>query len=121
MKHLAVGHNDGCVSIRSVEGIDEADGSEMLRLDNVLGKANQPKEWIEIMRYSPNGDTLAVGSHDNFIYLYSTVPTGKYRFTTKLKGHSSFITGLDWSIDGDWIRSSCGAYELLFFDVHNKK
>jgi hypothetical protein len=28
------------------------------------------KEWIEEIVYSPNSEILAVGSHDNRIYLY---------------------------------------------------
>ena len=70
------------------------------------------------MRYSPDSEKLAVGSHDNFIYLYNT---SNYKPAGKLKGHSSYITALDWSLDGDWIRSSCGAYELLFFNPQTKK
>jgi echinoderm microtubule-associated protein-like 1/2 len=35
----------------------------------------------------------------------------------KLKGHSSFITCIDWSLDEDKLRSVCGAYELLFWNV----
>jgi len=27
---------------------------------------------------------------------------------------------MDWSADSKWIRSVCGAYELLFFDVPGK-
>lgn len=65
-----------------------------------MGTANHPKEWIEIMRYSNDGSMLAVGSHDNFIYIYKTVASGKYKPHGKLVGHSSFITGLDWSVDG---------------------
>jgi len=34
-----------------------------------------------------------------------------------LNGHNSFITGIDWSDDGKNIKSVCGAYELLFWDV----
>jgi len=82
---------------------------------------NHPKEWIEIMRYNVTGDRLAVGSHDNWIYIYNTSEDGKYRPHCTLKGHSSYITALDWSLDGDFIRSSCGAYELLFWDPNGKK
>jgi microtubule-associated protein-like 6 len=28
------------------------------------------QEWIEAMEYSPDGSKLAVGSHDNKIYVY---------------------------------------------------
>ena len=79
-----------------------------------------PKEWIEIMRFSNAADKIAVGSHDNYIYIYTTNPNGKYGVHGKLTGHSSYITALDWSIEGDWIRSSCGAYELLFFDPESR-
>jgi len=61
---------------------------------------------------------LACGSHDNTIYL---LDTQTYKKTHKLTGHSSFITGLDFSLDGKWMRTVCGAYELLFFDVGKKK
>lgn len=70
------------------------------------------------MRYSPDGTYLAVGSHDNFIYIYSVADY--YGLYCRLKGHNSFIVNFDWSLDGKYIRSNCGAYEYLFFDVENK-
>ena len=36
LQHLAVGHNDGCVSIRQVEGLNEHDGSTMIDLNNIV-------------------------------------------------------------------------------------
>lgn len=66
------------------------------------------------MTYSPDGSKLAVGSHDNFIYVYET---SAYDLLGKLTGHSSYITCLDWSQDGTYLRSVCGAYELLFWNV----
>ena len=70
------------------------------------------------MAYSPCNKFLAVGSHDNIVYL---VDTKSYKSVTKLTGHSSFITGLDWAQDSSYIRSVCGAYELLFFNIKSKK
>lgn len=113
---MAVGHNDGSISIRKVDRGSAAAGSAMIDLNAVARVLRHAKEWIEVMRYSPSGEKLAAGSHDNNIYLYSTNVEGKYRPHGILRGHSSFVTGLDWSLDGAWIRSSCGAYELLFFD-----
>lgn len=101
--HIAVGHNDGTVTIR------ESVGS----LDSVVSQMNNAREWIEDMEYSPDGSKLAVGSHDNKIYVYS-VPD--YSLLGVCKKHNSFITSVDWSLDGNYIRSVCGAYELLFFD-----
>lgn len=37
----------------------------------------------------------------------------------KCTKHNSFITSVDWSKDGKYIRSVCGAYELLFFSGEN--
>jgi len=34
-----------------------------------------------------------------------------------LRGHSSYITHLDFSADSGYLQSNCGAYELLFWDV----
>ena len=28
---------------------------------------------------------------------------------------------MDWSRDGNYIQSNCGAYQYLFFDVNSKK
>jgi len=72
------------------------------------------EEWIECMSLSPNKDKLAVGSHDNSIYIYSTAD---WTLLGKLSKHTSYIMALDWCAHGKFIRSNCGAYELLFFDV----
>lgn len=34
-----------------------------------------------------------------------------------MKKHSSYITHLDISEDSRYMRSTCGAYELLFWDI----
>lgn len=69
------------------------------------------------MAYSPDGSKLAVGSHDNKIYVYD-VGDG-YKKLGALDKHNSFITSVDWSEDGKYIRSVCGAHELLFFDAES--
>lgn len=61
---------------------------------------------------------LAVGSHDNNIYIYK-INGDSYEKHGALKAHNSFITNLDWSKDSKSIHSNCGAYEYLFFDVQN--
>jgi WD40 repeat protein len=73
------------------------------------------------MSYSPSEDMLAVGSHDNYLYIYSVKKGAYTKYAGPLKAHSSYITCLDWSLDGSYIRTNCGAYELLFFNVANKK
>jgi len=84
------------------------------RNHRVVVQKHDSKEWIEAIHYSPCGEYLAVGSHDNAVYIYDSA----YKLKAKCKKHSSFITSLDWSMDSNVIQSTCGAYELLFFDAH---
>ena len=36
-----------------------------------------------------------------------------------MKKHSSYITHLDFSENGEYLHSNCGGYELLFWDLKN--
>ncbi|XP_037618979.1 echinoderm microtubule-associated protein-like 4 isoform X6 [Sebastes umbrosus] len=78
-------------------------------------------EQLSVMRFSVvDGGLLAVGSHDNFIYLYTVSERGrKYSRYGKCTGHSSYITHLDWSPDNNFIMSNSGDYEILYWDVPN--
>ena len=79
------------------------------------------KECISDLKFSSDNTKLAVGSHDNMIYIYTcTLDTSdnlEYKFLMrpllKISGHSSYITHIDWSLDSMLIQSTCGAYELL--------
>ncbi|XP_015864304.1 echinoderm microtubule-associated protein-like 4 isoform X4 [Peromyscus maniculatus bairdii] len=77
-------------------------------------------EQLSVMRYSVDGTLLAVGSHDNFIYLYTVSENArKYSRYGKCTGHSSYITHLDWSPDNKHIMSNSGDYEILYWDIEN--
>ena len=53
------------------------------------------------MHHISDGKKLAVGSHDNFVYLFECEDVkGQYNFVGRCAGHSSFITHLDFSADG---------------------
>jgi len=58
MNHVAVSNNYGDIHIFNYD-----DFSFILALQ-------QPDEWNEVIKYSPNGNYMAVGSHDNCIYVY---------------------------------------------------
>ena len=90
-------------------------------MDKIIATLGKACEWVEEIRYSPGGDHLAYGSHDNFIYIYDCAQDGKYTRPRKCKGHSSYITAIDWTAEGDMIRTVCGAYELLFFNADTGK
>ena len=104
--HIAIGHNDGTLTIRA--GLN--------KLDTVIAKNTNSQEWIEAMQYSPDGKKLACGSHDNTIYIYDA---NSYNLLGKCSKHNSFIVSVDWSQDSTYLRSVCGAHELLFYTAEN--
>lgn len=93
------------------------------------------REGVSCIKFSPSGDRIAAGSNDDSICLYAChlvhgadSPAGKngspvctLRPLQRLRGHSSYITHLDWSRDSDLLRSTCGAYELLFWNTGTGK
>ena len=56
---LVVAGNDGAVSIRAQSAPDVE-----------VKLIQDSTEWIEVMAFSPNNKYLAVGSHDNNVYVY---------------------------------------------------
>ncbi|XP_037675866.1 echinoderm microtubule-associated protein-like 2 isoform X2 [Choloepus didactylus] len=74
-------------------------------------------EQISVVSFSPDGAYLAVGSHDNLVYLYTVDQGGrKVSRLGKCLGHSSFITHLDWAQDGSCFVTNSGDYEILYWD-----
>ncbi|XP_014471855.1 PREDICTED: echinoderm microtubule-associated protein-like 2 isoform X7 [Dinoponera quadriceps] len=82
-------------------------------------------EPLQAVQFSPDGSLLAIGSRDNYIYIYqvnddatkySRVGRCMPKRIRRHGGHSSFITHLDWSVDGQYLRSNSGDYELLYWN-----
>lgn len=101
--HLAVCANDGSMTIRSTSDFQ-----------TVITEIHDSNEWIECAEFSPDGSYLAVGSHDTNIYIYSSAD---WSLVGTCKKHNAALTCIDWSLDGQYIRSVCNAYELLFFNI----
>uniref|UniRef100_A0A672IFK8 Echinoderm microtubule-associated protein-like 2 n=1 Tax=Salarias fasciatus TaxID=181472 RepID=A0A672IFK8_SALFA len=79
-------------------------------------------EIISNVKYSPDGNFLAVASHDNFVYIYAVTESGrKYSRVGKCTGHSSFVTHLDWSVCSQYLVTNSGDYEILFWEASNGK
>jgi WD40 repeat protein/Ca2+-binding EF-hand superfamily protein len=102
-KHAAVGCKEGTLRIIDIDSWKQ------------IHLIKKRKEWISEIRYSPDNEFLAVGSHDNYIDIYNVKL--KYKFVFGMRKHSSFITHLDWSEDSNYLHSTCGAYELLFWNA----
>jgi WD40 repeat protein len=104
---IAVAGNDGKVSIRAKSDPD----TEVKLLD-------ESDEWIECMAFSPDNTMLGVGSHDNLVRIYN-VDGGSFSLKGNCKGHSSFIVAFDWCLQSKYIRSNCGAHEILYFTAED--
>ena len=102
------------------------------------------REGVSDVKFSPQADRLAAGSNDDSIIIYACDLAGqdlahgggplkmkktktnpdcalRLRPLQRLRGHSSYVTHLDWSRDGDLLRSTCGAYELLYWNTNSGK
>ncbi|XP_050037299.1 echinoderm microtubule-associated protein-like 2 isoform X1 [Dermacentor andersoni] len=75
-------------------------------------------EPIDAVAFSPNGQLLALGSRDSFIYVYQVSEEGrKYNRISRCSGHSSFVIHLDWAVDSTYLRSCSGDYEILYWNA----
>lgn len=62
---------------------------------------------------------LAVGSHDNGVYIYDV--NNGYKLLVKFNKHNSYVQSVDWTKDGNYVRSVCGAYEKLYYNIKTKE
>ena len=63
------------------------------------------------MKYSPDNKFLAVGAHDDTIYIYGVNFDGQYSIHYSIQFvHSSAILGMDWSKDSKYLRAVDQAY-----------
>lgn len=76
-----------------------------------------PKKWVSDVKFSPDGRYLALASHDCKVYVYDVLNGFARRHV--FKKHSSYISHIDFSSDGNYLQSTCGAYELLFSEVQS--
>lgn len=134
--YVACGMAGGLITIHAIEpasrrtstAFQRPDSSTMpaYTLSKLTGCRDVQRDITDI-KFSPNVKMLAVGSHERVIDIYlckfrdpvnsSSVAVAELKRIKRLKGHNSYITHLDWSADNRLLRSNCGAYEILFWDV----
>ncbi|KAM4730013.1 echinoderm microtubule-associated protein-like 6 isoform 3-T3 [Anableps anableps] len=98
---LALGMKDGSFTVLRVR-----DMTEVVHIKD-------RKEVIHEMKFSPDGTYLAVGSNDGLVDVYAVAQ--RYKKVGECSKSTSFITHLDWSVDGKILQSNDGAGERLFY------
>ena len=81
----------------------------------VMSDIKEAKRAISVVRFSPDGSTLAAGARDNSIYLYSVAQ--QFKRKAKFSKHNAGINQLDFTTDGKALQSCCSAYEILYSDT----
>jgi WD40 repeat protein len=71
----------------------------------IVNEIKEAKQWISVVKFSPDGLTLAVGSRDNSIYLYSV--TQKCKRKGKFSKHKAGINQMDFSSCSKYLQSCC--------------
>ena len=80
----------------------------------------QLEDKSETLKFSEDGGTLAVGCHNDCIYLFQVGEEG-LKEKGSLSGHESYINDLDFSLDGRHLRSAGVEGELRYWDLESMK
>ncbi|KAL8169064.1 UNVERIFIED_CONTAM: Echinoderm microtubule-associated protein-like 5 [Gekko kuhli] len=105
--HLALGMKDGSFTVLRVR-----DMTEVVHIKD-------RKEAIHELKYSPDGNFLAVGSNDSSVDIYGVVQ--RYKKVGECAGSTSFITHMDWSLDSKYLQTNDGSGKRLFYRMPGGK
>lgn len=107
-------HDGSCIIVGCING-------KWLVFDvqsrQLLARHTDGNDPIQVIRFSPDGSLLAIGSRDSLIYIYQVSDDGtKYTRVGRCVGHSSGIVHLDWAENSQMLRSNSSDFELLFWN-----
>uniref|UniRef100_A0A6A7G237 Echinoderm microtubule-associated protein-like 2 isoform X6 n=1 Tax=Hirondellea gigas TaxID=1518452 RepID=A0A6A7G237_9CRUS len=73
---------------------------------------------IQVVKFSPDGQYLAVGSRDGSITIHQVMDDlRRFARLGKCQGHASAVVHLDWSSDSQYLQSNSSDYDLLFWNA----
>jgi len=105
--HIALALNNGVLQVR--EG--------PFTLDNIIFKTVVAEgKLITEMKYSHDGEKLAVACSDGHLYLYESDKPTDYQRLGVIIGKEGYITDMDWSTNGKCIRALCNNFMVYFID-----
>jgi microtubule-associated protein-like 6 len=78
----------------------------------VVYEGRDARHWLRDCKYTPEGDTFAVASQDQKIYLYDT---RQNIMRAKCDKHNEAVLNIDFSDDGAYLQSDSSDYEHLYY------
>jgi WD40 repeat protein len=87
---------------------------------NVEARQTHLRDSISRLKYSPNGRALAVGTNGRNIHIFALnidADPALYRKVATLKGHTSVVKNLDWSLDSRFIMSNSVDDEIIYWEI----
>jgi WD40 repeat protein len=123
-KQVAVGTNEGEVAVYEVSQLNRVTLVNLNKYSKqqVPNKDKLVGNWIQCLKYSPDGKFLAAGTRGSIVVVLNTSdysPVLNSKGDTALNSNLSPVTHLDWSADSKQIRTNDISYELLFYDIEN--
>ncbi|KAJ3103386.1 Echinoderm microtubule-associated protein-like 5 [Phlyctochytrium planicorne] len=114
-KFIAVGNDNGDIYLLKSSDLSQVHFEKFEKHKGISTKIHAH----EVIRFSPDGRYLAAAGHDMVVYIYEM--SKKFKLAGICKGHSSFITHLDWSSDSSYLQTNSGDFELLFWSAPSGK
>ena len=86
---------------------------------NVAFEARDSVKPVSEIKWSHNGELIAICTWDANIYIYTLQEDSICRFQLLhvLRKHNAVITDVDFRLDGLYLRSNCSAHELYYWDL----
>jgi WD40 repeat protein len=103
---LLAGANDGTIHVVDVSGPPR----------EVAKAASHTKE-VNSLEVAPDGATLASGSDDRTVVIWTIGPDGRLTDRRHLEGHTDRINTLSISPDGHWLASSGEDRQLILWNL----
>ena len=96
-----------------------ASTNEGVAEEDKKGPKKTIKHSVTKLAYSPDGTNLVAACRDYFLYVFDV--ENNYKKIAVMKGHSTFVTHMDFSENSRILQSNDAAREILYWDVRNGK